>query len=490
MTSPIVTEPTPAVADRLDESTDGRSAVSDAVERGPRAARTSAPRPAGRQASLFRVVWRWHFYAGVVVTPVLVIMSVTGGLYVFRSEIEGLANGHLTSVVPQGERIPYRAQFGAAVAAFPEMRPMSVQIPAEPDKATVVTLQERKRPSDGSTGGRRTRGDSVNVYIDPYSGTVIGNLHSAEDAVGPFFNAVLSIHRTLFLGTTGRVMTELCTGWTVLLLATGLYLWWPRNRNSKGVWTPRWRAKRYTLLRDLHSVAGMYLLPITGVIAVTGMFYTLVVGKVIHDAAHYSVGETGEGRGGDRRDRGRQRSAEPEPVPFATGPSLDQVVANVRKAYPDRSIWVSLSSRRGGDLRVSAGNDFNNTWGPYVSTDFTLDKQEGRITGQKHLSEGEFFWHGWTYPLHVGSVMGIWSKVLWFAACIVLTALPITGLWMWWQRRPRGRSGLPRRPDAQLPRWLIALVGLLCVLMPVVGASVLLFAAIDGGSRLIRRRFA
>ncbi|HEY0115551.1 MAG TPA: PepSY-associated TM helix domain-containing protein, partial [Allosphingosinicella sp.] len=33
-------------------------------------------------------MWRWHFYAGLIVLPVLVWLAVTGGLYLYKPEIE------------------------------------------------------------------------------------------------------------------------------------------------------------------------------------------------------------------------------------------------------------------------------------------------------------------------------------------------------------------------------------------------------------------
>ena len=38
----------------------------------------------------YRAVWRWHFYAGVFVMPVLMLLALTGGLYLFKDEIDGL----------------------------------------------------------------------------------------------------------------------------------------------------------------------------------------------------------------------------------------------------------------------------------------------------------------------------------------------------------------------------------------------------------------
>jgi hypothetical protein len=55
----------------------------------PDVGKKSAPRsrPAAKE-SLYRIIWRWHFYAGVLIAPVLPVVAVTGALYIFRQEIE------------------------------------------------------------------------------------------------------------------------------------------------------------------------------------------------------------------------------------------------------------------------------------------------------------------------------------------------------------------------------------------------------------------
>ncbi|MHC5543085.1 PepSY domain-containing protein, partial [Singulisphaera rosea] len=65
------------------------------------APRTRARRqPLGTQAGLYRVLWRWHFYAGLLVSPVLVVVAVTGGLYVFKGELEGVLYPKLMFATP------------------------------------------------------------------------------------------------------------------------------------------------------------------------------------------------------------------------------------------------------------------------------------------------------------------------------------------------------------------------------------------------------
>ncbi|WP_406698963.1 PepSY domain-containing protein [Singulisphaera sp. Ch08] len=531
LTSEAVMEPPPLHLLSPETESPAQTATLDRPE--PTKSTRAVVRPRVTE-SLFRVIWRWHFYAGMIIAPVLVVMSITGGLYIFKSEIEEFARGDILFVKPGTSRVSYQAQVDAALAASPGFVPSQIQIHNDANRATLVTLrpagpgQDKAPPRDR---GRRSRVVSVN----PYDGKIVGVL-SGNSNLNTFFTTILTIHRTLWAGTTGRVITELTTSWSLVLLATGLYLWWPRKKaKAAGVWTVRWKTKLYTRLRDLHSVGGFYLLPICALIVGTGMFYTLSLGTVIHEAAEVWVGGDEEPRDAGRR--GESATAKvaakglegertgPEGRPAATkgertrlalgaqggagragaaqvqGPKalpLDDLLTVMKAKYPDRILFATLGNGGGrrrpttrpapqNSMQVSAGNDFNRTYGPIISTNVTLDKSTGKILKQKSNSEEPFFWHAWTYPLHVGSFWGLSTKIPWFIACVVLTALPITGLWMWWERRPKGKVGLPRKPEVRMPWWLGALIGVLCIMLPMMGASVALILLGEGVVRLFRR---
>lgn len=417
-----------------------------------------APYPSGGRPSsdgLYRIIWRWHFYAGIFVTPVLLVLSITGALYIFRSEIEDFWFARLRFVEPSGARTSAQAQVAAAQAAYPGRRSTMLTLPTEPNRASIVRL------------GGDSRRDSVTVHVDPYQGTVLG---AEEEGLPAAFDAVLTLHRELFLGTSGRLVVELTTGWTILLLVTGLYLWWPRHRGrSEGVWWPRLRAKPYTMLRDLHTVLGFYLLVPMMVIVVTGLFYAIVWGEAFHLVTRH-----GDRSRSVRRDASTARVEQSPPRgTLGSSESLDQVEARARGHYPDRNLSFDLSHVEDKGIQVTVSNDYNRPFGPYVSAQFVLDRATGKMVSHGTLAEHErYWWHGWVYPLHVGSMLGIPTKLLWLVACMLLIASPITGLWMWWIRRPRGRTGLPRRPESRLPVALIALIALLSIALPLVGVSI------------------
>jgi len=82
--------------------------------------------------------------------------------------------------------------------------------------------------------------------------------------------------------------------------------------------------------------------------------------------------------------------------------------------------------------------------------------------------------------LHEGKLFGLVNQLLMLAVCLLVLLSAVSGLLMWWQRRPQGRFGVPPlRHD--LPRWKTAIVIMLLLgaAFPLVGASLLLIWALD-----------
>ncbi|MCO7241790.1 PepSY domain-containing protein [Halomonas sp. Ps84H-12] len=68
-------------------------------------------------------------------------------------------------------------------------------------------------------------GERLAVYVNPYTAEVLGSL----DDRGTVMWTVRYLHSFKFFGQTPRKLIEIAAGWPILLVATGIYLWWPRN---------------------------------------------------------------------------------------------------------------------------------------------------------------------------------------------------------------------------------------------------------------------
>lgn len=69
--------------------------------------------------AFYRAVWRWHFYAGLVCAPFLVILAVTGAIYLFNDEINDLVYPNLRLVPASATEIPLSEIARAAAASVP-----------------------------------------------------------------------------------------------------------------------------------------------------------------------------------------------------------------------------------------------------------------------------------------------------------------------------------------------------------------------------------
>ena len=41
-----------------------------------------------RGEAIYRAVWRWHFYAGLFCVPFIVVLAITGSMYLFKPQVE------------------------------------------------------------------------------------------------------------------------------------------------------------------------------------------------------------------------------------------------------------------------------------------------------------------------------------------------------------------------------------------------------------------
>jgi uncharacterized iron-regulated membrane protein len=48
---------------------------------------SSGAEKASAETGLYRAVWRWHFYAGLLCLPFMISLAITGSLYLFQNEI-------------------------------------------------------------------------------------------------------------------------------------------------------------------------------------------------------------------------------------------------------------------------------------------------------------------------------------------------------------------------------------------------------------------
>ncbi len=200
-------------------------------------------------------MWRWHFYAGMFCIPFVLILSITGTIYLFKPQLVAGRESQIDQQVTSGTSHPVHHQIAAAVASLPGGQFESLQLsPQANGTATRVMVAH-----DGS---------SRCVYVDPAS---LAILATTDEKTG-IEEVAKTIHGELLLGKRGSYLVELAACWTIVMVLTGLALWWPKNsRWGAGVLYPRLGIQGRLWWRDVHSVGGVWASALILFLILTGL---------------------------------------------------------------------------------------------------------------------------------------------------------------------------------------------------------------------------
>jgi Uncharacterized iron-regulated membrane protein len=221
-----------------------------------------------RYARTWRAAWRWHFYAAFIVLPLLLLLAVTGLGVLLKPTLERTFYGDRLYLYPGGnaQPLPYAEQRQAVLARYPGATFRSVLPPRDRNRSTQfdITLPEGKM-----VGSYRDQ-TLLSVYVDPYTAKVLGTIKGSAR----LDNVLSDLHGNLLLNRWGDWIVEIATGWTLVMMATGVFLWWPRKGKGQGfrqAFRIRFKARGRKRWRDLHSVPGAVFASVIMFMVVTGL---------------------------------------------------------------------------------------------------------------------------------------------------------------------------------------------------------------------------
>ena len=404
-------------------------------------------------------LWRWHFHAGLFCIPFVLVLALSGSIYLFKPQIDAFADRDVDSLATSGHRATGEAQIAAAIASLPGSKLFVYEIPREPDDAVRVHLYS----PDGT--GRI-------VYVHPETLAILKTVaHTAR-----LTEIVKTIHGELLAGRTGSILVELAAGWAIIMLITGLYLWWPREtRGAAGVLYPRFGQGRAVFWRDLHAVTGIWISTLALFLLITALPWTTVWGagfKQLRQLGEPAVRQDwSAGRAAEHAEHLRDMSA----ATLATPVSLDDIVRRVTALHLDPPVRVYLPSDRQPFWRVRSETQNR----PRVR-ELELDARTGELLREQHFGEKPLLDRivGIGVAAHEGQLFGAANQMLGLATALGLVTICVSAIVMWWRRRPGGTLGVPApRVEGFRISWPLGLtIALLGILLPVFGASLLLLA--------------
>ena len=375
-----------------------------------------------------RIHWRkllfeLHGWVGLNLGLILFVVCLSGTFATLSDEIDGLLDPrHNIATTPADDaRFDWSAMWTTLEGAVPGGVAESLYAP-------------------GASGARGARGaaalgfvglptgETRKVYLDPYTGELLG--HTSFFNVQRFFR---TFHRRLFDGGRGILVVTL-TGFALLLSAIAgftFYRGWLEQAlkvKLRGTRRRRWS--------DLHKVAGIWGLPFTALIAVTGIYYFVEV-------AYQSAGAYDELLSAPlpQVDRDGLASLGPQPELLPAG----RYVELARDAYPAldvRSIRLPQNPSQAVYVDGQAGNRLTRDRAdklhlhPFTGAVLGV-QQSGDLTLVPFLTEA-------VDPLHFGYFGGFATQLIWFALGLLLSFSILSGLYIWVVRSVSARKGPSR----------------------------------------------
>jgi uncharacterized iron-regulated membrane protein len=435
---------------------------------------------------VYRAVWRWHFYAGLLVLPVLVMLASTGASYLFAPELDHLLYRDMIDVEPRPTTPLAPSALVASVEAATGGRVYEVVMPERGDRS--LRMLVAVPPAQART-----------VYADPYDGAVLGSI-----PYGGVMYTIRKIHSLQLFGFWASSVVEAVAGWVLILVGTGVFLWWPRGA-SGGVVSVRLPASRRPFWRDLHAVTGVFSGAVIAFLVITGMPWSMFWGAKVQELAavrnlarpappaqvtpSFLLPAMISGEGGHTHAAPEVDGATPwamehytppgsaMPSPTAAGIGLDRAVTELDRIGLPRPFAVQLPEGPEGAYAAV----FTSPRAQEARTVY-LDQYSGAL-----LADVGYADYGpvaktieWGIAVHEGRQYGAPNRYLMLAGCVSILTLAVTAPVMWWKRRPRGTLAAPPPPtDRRVRRGVAATAGTVGVVFPLVGATLVGALLID-----------
>lgn len=450
-----------------------------------------------QSTTIYQTVWRWHFYAGLFVIPIVILMSVTGIIYLFKPQLDSLIYSELLHVDRQTTERPVSEQESSVRSKYPNAVIKAFVPGTDPDKSSRFNVTTQS-------------GRDLFVFVNPYTADVLGDY----DAYHNLQAYAMLVHSGLVIGTPGNLLVELAACWTLVLVVTGLILWFPR-KGSKiwGIFLPRLRTNNSRhFWRDLHSVPGFYAAIMIVFMVMSGLPWTGFWGekfasvwstfpkeknaslytsdisavnlnthneKLISWAVEHTAVPNSKPLGHNDSHSEHTNDTKDDQVKYPLNNiGIDHVytIAKEKNIAPGYTIILPKSNT--GVFTISMPiNDK-----PFDQVTMHIDQYSGRILTDIRWDDLS------TIPkavvlgisMHLGLFGGWINQLVMLVTALTIILLCTTGSVMWWKRRPKGRLGVPPMPEDQ-PLWKTAviIISIMGVIFPLLGISLILIFLID-----------
>lgn len=436
-------------------------------------------------------VWRWHFYMGLFVAPFLIILAVTGLGMMFFAHTDG----------KDGERI--------SVAVRSQMAPLSVQAKAAmdvvgDDAQIIQYLSPRQADMAAVFRVNDADGQAVMVAIDPYTAGVVQTYPRQQG----MYHLMDDIHSELLMGKVGDYLLETAAALTILLIMTGVYLWWGHGGRVVQKLYPI-RLSGRANLRQWHGLIGTYTAVMLLIFCISGMAWAGIWGdKLMQSWSQFPAGKWGvapvptsivpvHGDLNDGKIKDIPWTLEKTPMPTSQPHHhTDEMTDKMAVSLTDFEKVAQLAKTSGlnGRYQIYFPNGETGVWtinqdsmsydSPNPTADRTIhiDRYSRQVLADIRFDDYNAFgkFMAVSIAFHMG-VMGLWSLLLNVVFCVAVIGLCMLGLVLWFKRRPNGAGLHPPLAAKRLPTWrvMVLMMGVVALIFPTALVALAVIALID-----------
>jgi len=391
-----------------------------------------------------KIASQLHLWLGVFSGLVVFIVAFTGSILVFEEELEPVIyrKFHVVEAPKDLSPIPLDNLRAAVASAYPKQRITRIAIESHANRTVIFGLIKGKKEKD-----------VFSVAVNPYTAEITGTRRENES----FFHIVLQLHRYLCMKNTGKAITGAACLTFIVIMITGLVLWWPNRKQAKQRFTIKWNAKFKRLNWDLHAVFGFYVLPFTFLIALTGLVWSY---KWVNNMIYLTF----DGKPQQKREVPANLSVTKELLSGSNSLSNGTASLNAANRAPGTLAKINAETNRllphpgriqftlpeSDSLSITVSKVNENASISNVVDFLYFDQTDGKLIS-KRLYDDETTGmkvRRLVFPIHTGSIWGWPTKVLALLVALITATLPVTGVVIWVGRKFKKKEKVVRKNAA------------------------------------------
>lgn len=434
--------------------------------------------------SLQKRLWRWHFFAGLMVLPFAILLSITGAIYLFKPQYNAWVEDKINAQIVKPANASWMSAddlMASLQRQYPDAKLHRIYLPKDQDPSVEFELKQN--------------GNIQLVWVNRFNGEVVDQV-AKSDRLMEF---VKDLHGELLAKDKGSYLVEFMASWMIVLLFTGLYLWWPRDANNR--FLPISQAllpalfslpNRREKWRAAHGAVGIWLSIFVLILLLSGLPWTQVWGAGFK-AVKKQFGWDGPGQewfvtlqssqpahSGAHKSDGINlwslSSSEEQVVSLTSNAdltgaeiNLQSILAQVAAESLFHPIVVIPPKGENGVWTVRSMTP-NRPQRKTIHYDKWSGEEIMRIEFSDHHPVQRLVSYG--IAIHEGALFGWFNQLLGLVTALGIVFISISGAIIWWQRRPKGRLAAPKKAtNAHLSRGVVALTLSLAAFLPMLMMS-------------------